>query len=186
MTAFIIIGAVLILLVIWFIVCNNGLVTLRNMVLEAFSTMDVYMKKRFDLIPNLIESVKGYMAHEKSTLDEIVKLRTEASEAKETDINKKVQADAKLSGAITNLFALAEAYPNLKADTQFTALQEQLGNIENEIAESRKYYNAVVRKYNTKIQTIPSNIVAAITGHKEYAYYELPDNAQRENVKVSF
>lgn len=182
----IIIGAVIVLILIWFVICNNALVALRNMVLEAFSTMDVYMKKRFDLIPNLIEAVKGYMAHEKSTLDEIVKLRNEAAEAKDGDVNAKVNADAKLSGAITNLFALAEAYPQLKADTQFTGLQEQLGAVETDIAESRKYYNAVVRKYNTKIQTIPSNIVAAITGHKAYNYYELPDNAQRENVKVSF
>lgn len=182
----IIIGAILVLLVIWFIACNNGLVKLRNMVLEAFSTMDVYMKKRFDLIPNLIEAVKGYMSHEKSTLEEIVKLRNDASAAATTDVNAKVEADSKLSNAISKLFAIVENYPELKADTQFTGLQSSLGEIETDIAESRKYYNAVVRQYNTKIQTIPSNIVASITGHKAYAYYELPDNAQRENVKVEF
>ncbi len=184
MLLYIILGVVLIL-AIWFIACNNGLVKLRNMVKEAFSTMDVYMKKRFDLIPNLVEAVKGYMKHEKETLEEIVSARG-AVESAGDDNNAKIKADAKLTGAVTKLFALAEQYPELKADTQFTQLQLQLTAVEDDIAQARKYYNAVAREYNTKIESIPSNIVASITGHKTVAYYELPDVGQRETVKVEF
>ena len=183
MLLYIILGVVLIL-AIWFIACNNGLVKLRNMVKEAFSTMDVYMKKRYDLIPNLVETVKGYAAHEQGTFEKVVAARTAAQSA--TSPEDKMAAENVLTGTLKSLFALSEAYPDLKANTNFMDLQAQLQTLEQDIANSRKYYNATVKEYNTKTEQFPSNIVANIFKFKRKPMFELDSEAERQNVNVSF
>ncbi|MBO4360775.1 MAG: LemA family protein [Eubacteriaceae bacterium] len=166
----------------WGISQYNSLVGMRALVEEAYSTMDVYLKKRSDLIPNLVETVKGYMTHEEETLAKVIELRNSAVSASRQD---SPEAEAALSEGIGRLFALAENYPELKADTQFTALQENLRGIEDEISQSRKYYNGAVRNFNTAITRFPASMIASRKGFYEYAYYQT-DEASRENVKVSF
>jgi len=182
MTGYIIIGIVAIL-VLWVIAAYNGLVKFRNMVREAFSTMDVYMKKRYDLIPNLVETVKGYAKHESATLENVIKARNSAASA--TTVEGKIEGENALAGTLKSLFALSEAYPDLKANTSFMDLQRQLQSIEGDIANSRKYYNAVVRDYNIKIESFPSNIVASLFGFKQEPMFEIAA-AERDNVKVQF
>jgi len=179
---YIAVGAIVIIL-LWAVSSYNGLVKLRNMVREAFSTMDVYMKKRYDLIPNLVETVKGYAAHEAGTLEKVIKARNSAATA--TTIEGRIEGENALTGTLKSLFALAEAYPDLKANTNFMDLQGQLQTVEVDIANSRKYYNAVVRDYNTKIETFPSVIVASMFGFKQETMFEI-NSAERENVKVQF
>ena len=152
MTGWIIL-AVVVIIVLWFIASYNGFIRLRNMVREAFSTMDVYMKKRYDLIPNLVETVKGYASHESSTFEKVISARNAAASAK--SIEARVEGENALSGTLKSLFALAEAYPDLKANTNFLDLQKQLQLVETDIASSRKYYNAVVRDFNTKTEVFP-------------------------------
>lgn len=182
MIGFIVLGLVLVLILV-LISMYNGLIKIRNMVREAFSTMDVYLKKRFDLVPNLVETVKGYASHEKSTFEEVTKARSAISNAGTAE--EKLQGENMLGETLKSLFAVAEAYPDLKANTNFMDLQNQLKEIENEIALSRKYYNGVVREYNTKIQTVPTNIVANVFGFKEEPFF-LATEEDREAVKVSF
>ena len=178
-----IIIAVLIILVIYFICVYNSLVKLNNNVKEAFSTMDVYLKKRWDLIPNLVETVKGYAKHEKGTLEEVVKLRNGAYDKMSTD--EKIENNAKLSAGITKIMALAESYPELKANQNFLTLSSDLSNVEADIANSRKYYNAVVKIFNNKVEMIPSNIIAMIFGFKSKTMFEI-NESERENVQVKF
>jgi len=180
--SWIIIGAVAII-VIWFIASYNSLVRLRNMVREAFSTMDVYMKKRYDLIPNLVETVKGYASHERATLERVISARNVAAGA--TNLQERIEGENALAGTLKSLFALAEAYPDLKANSSFLDLQRQLQSVEADIANSRKYYNSVVRIYNTKTQSFPSVIVASIFGFGHEPLFEI-NNPERENVKVEF
>jgi len=180
--SWIIIGAVAII-VIWFIASYNSLVRLRNMVREAFSTMDVYMKKRYDLIPNLVETVKGYASHERATLERVISARNVAAGA--TNLQERIEGENALAGTLKSLFALAEAYPDLKANSNFLDLQRQLQSVEADIANSRKYYNSVVRIYNTKTQSFPSVIVASIFGFGHEPLFEI-NNPERENVKVEF
>jgi len=179
----IIVAIIVGLLVIYLISNYNSFVRLRNSVREAFSTMDVYLKKRWDMIPNLVETVKGYAKHEKETLEGVIKLRNGAYDAMSPE--EKIDANKELSRGITKIMALAEAYPDLKANTNFTDLSNQLSKIEDDIANARKYYNAVVRKYNDKVEMFPSNLVAKMFGFKLEKMFEIVEE-QRENVKVQF
>ena len=161
----------------------NGFVKAGNDCEEAFSTMDVYLKKRFDLIPNLVETVKGYAAHEKETLSAVVAARSAISSSSTTE--EKLANENVLSGTLRSLFAVAEAYPDLKANTNFQELMAQLKKVEEDIANSRKYYNAVVKKYNIKVQAFPTSIIAAMFHYEKKPMFET-DQTSRENVKVSF
>lgn len=183
-TILIIILAVIAVLAVLVIVTYNGFIRLRNMVEEAFATMDVYLKKRYDLIPNLVETVKGYATHEAGTLESVVKARNMAANA--TSIEDKIQGENVLQGTLKSLFAIAEAYPDLKANTNFLDLQTQLQRIEDEIANSRKYYNAIVKEFNTKTEMFPSNIIAGIFNFTRKTLFEVSDEAEREAVKVKF
>ena len=162
----------------------NSLVSLRNQVEEAFSTMDVYLTKRYDLIPNLVETVKGYAKHEKETLEAVISARNKAVNA--TTMEGKIEAENAMSGVIGRLFALAESYPELKANTNFLDLQNQLKSIEDDIANARKYFNGVTRQYNTKIEVFPMNLLAGIFGFTKKPLFVVADEQQRQNVKVSF
>jgi len=180
---FIVLG-IIVVVAIWVIAAYNGFIRLRNMVEEAFSTMDVYLKKRYDLIPNLVETVKGYAAHEAGTLEKVVQARNMAANA--TTIEGKIQGENMLGGMLKSLFAIAEAYPDLKANTNFLDLQAQLQRIEDEIANSRKYYNAIVKEFNTKVERFPSNIIAGIFNFTRKVMFEVNDETEREAVKVKF
>lgn len=176
-----IIITIIVLIVIYALAIYNSFVQLNNKVKEAFSTMDVYLKKRWDLIPNIVETVKGYANHEKATLKEVVELRNSAYE-KMSD-QEKIKTNEQLSSGINKIMALAEAYPELKANENFKDLSNQLTKIEDDIANSRKYYNGVVRIYNNKVEMFPSNIFAGLFGYKSKAMFEVSAN-ERENVKV--
>lgn len=171
-------------LILFLIGAYNGLIKLRNLAEEAFARMDVYLKKRFDLIPNLVETVKGYAAHESETLEKVVKARNMAASA--GSVEDRIQGENMLSGALRNLFALSEAYPDLKANTNFMDLQSQLRVVEEDIANSRNYYNTSVRKYNTKTEVFPYNIVAGIFKFKRKALFEVEKESHRQNVQVKF
>ena len=173
--------AIVVLLLIYFIVTYNSLIKLKNIVKEAFSTMDVYLKKRWDLIPNIVETVKGYAKHEKDTLKEVVELRNSAYDKMSDD--EKIKTNEQLSSGISKIMALAEAYPDLKANENFKDLSKELSKVEDDIANSRKYYNGVVRIYNNKVEMFPSNIFAGLFGYKSKAMFEASAN-ERENVKV--
>ena len=175
--------AIVALLILWLVGTYNGLVRSRMLVEEGFSGMDVYMKKRSDLIPNLVQTVKGYMAHEQSVLENVVELRNKAQGASTAEA--RMAAENEMTGALKHLFALAEAYPELKADSQFTQLQAQLAAVETDIGEARNYYNATVREFNTKVQTMPTNIVANMFGFTQANFFAAAES-DRENVKVSF
>lgn len=182
--ALIVIAVVVAVLVIWVIAAYNGFVKLRNMVEEAFATMDVYLKKRYDLIPNLVETVKGYATHESGTLEKVVQARNMAAGA--TNIEDKIQGENALQGTLKSLFAIAESYPDLKANTNFLDLQSQLQRIEDEIANSRKYYNAIVKEFNTKTEMFPSNLIAGMFHFVRKPLFEVQDETERQNVKVQF
>ena len=182
MWLYIIIAIVVVLLLLVF-TTYNSFVKLNNKVEEAFSTMDVYLKKRWDLIPNIVETVKGYAKHEKSTLEEVINLRNSSYDKMNT--NDKVETNNKLSQGISKLMAIAESYPELKANENFKDLSNQLTRVEDDIANARKYYNGTVRIYNDKVQMFPSNIIAGIFGYKVKNMFEANEN-ERENVKVNF
>ena len=180
----IIVLAIVVLLVLWLVSSYNGFVRLRNKSEEAFSAMDVSLKKRYDLIPNFVETVKGYAQHEQDTLQAVINARNMAMNANSPE--QKIANDNALSGTLKSLFALTESYPDLKANQNFLSLQNQLSRIEEEIAGSRRYYNGVVNKYNTKTEMFPGNILASLFGFKRKPLYEVNSEAERENVKVSF
>jgi LemA protein len=161
----------------------NGLVKLKNKAHEAWSDIDTQLKRRYDLIPNLVETVKGYAKHEQKTLENVVKARTAAMEAK--NFKEKEKAENMLTGALKTIFALAENYPDLKANQNFMDLQKNLTEIENQIQLSRRYYNATVRDLNTKIETFPNNIIAGMFSFKQREFFEASEE-ERKNVKVSF
>lgn len=175
--------AVVALVAIWFMVTYNGFIRLKNTIEEAFSTMDVYMKKRYDLIPNLVETVKGYAKHEAETFEKVIAARNIAAGASTT--GEKIAGENMLTQSLRSLFALAEAYPDLKANASFLDLQAQLNVVENDIASSRKYYNAVVREFNTKREAFPSSIVAGMFHFEKREMFEIAAE-QRENVRVQF
>ncbi len=175
--------ALMAIILIWYVSIYNNGIRLRQYVREAFSTMDVYLKKRWDLIPNLLETVKGYAAHEKGVFEQVTELRSTnyggLNSAQKIDINQKLDI------GIAKLLAVAENYPDLKANQNFAMLMEQLASVENDIANSRKYYNGTVRELNTYTEVFPSNIICAISGIKSEKMFEI-NEAQRENVKVQF
>lgn len=173
--------ALIILIGLYVFITYNSLIKLNNKVKEAFSTMDVYLKKRWDLIPNIVQTVKGYAKHEQDTLKEIVELRN--TKYDDMDDNSKINVNNKVSSKITKIMALAEAYPDLKADKNFRDLANQLAKVEEDIANSRKFYNGTVRLMNNKVEMFPSNIVASILGYKTLTMFEANDS-ERENVKV--
>lgn len=188
MTALIIILIIILIVaigvVIWFISSYNGFVRLRNKTEEAFSAMDVSLKKRYDLIPNYVETVKGYAKHESETLEKVVNARNMAMTA--TTPEERIENDNLLTGSLRSLFAVAESYPDLKANTNFLELQNQLSDIEEEIAGARRYYNGVVNKFNTKTEMFPGNLIAGLFGFRRKPLYEVNDLQERENVKVTF
>lgn len=181
---FIIIGVIIVLIVIYLVATYNSFISMRNSVEEAFSTMDVYLKKRYDLIPNVVETVKGYAKHESQTLENVISARNSAMSAQNMD--EEIAAQGELQKTLGRLFALSESYPDLKANTNFMDLQNQLSEIETEIAQSRKFYNAVVKAFNIKVESFPSNIVASIFKFTRKPLYEVDDVEERQNVKVEF
>jgi LemA protein len=180
----IILAALAGLIVLWYVSTHNKFIRLRNTCEEAFSTIDVYLKQRYDLIPNLVETVKGYAAHEKTALTDVINARNMAMTA--TTLEERQQAENVLTGTLRSLFALSESYPELKADSQFIQLQASLGRMEQDIAQSRKYYNAVVRQFNTAIEVFPASIVASIMKAQKIGYFEVDDPQERQNVRVDF
>ncbi|MEK7525421.1 MAG: LemA family protein [Patescibacteria group bacterium] len=179
-----IIYIVLGLIVLWLIFVYNGLVLAKNRVKESWSDIDVQLKRRYDLIPNLVETVKGYAEHEKGTLDAVISARAKAMGAQ--TVAEHAQAENMLTGALKSIFALSEAYPQLRAVESFTKLQEELSDTENKIQAARRFYNSNVLILNTKVETVPTNIVAGLFGFKKEEFFQLSDEAQREPVKVSF
>lgn len=180
MTLYIIIGLIIIIL-LYVLVTYNRLIKFNNFVKEAFSTMDVYLKKRWDLIPNLVEVVKGYAKHEKETIEKITALRANAYETMSTD--NKINVNEQLTQDLSKIMAISENYPDLKASQNFIELSHDLTKIEDEIANSRKYYNGTVRIFNNKIQMFPSNIVANLFGFHSANMFEANAN-EKNNVKV--
>lgn len=172
---------ILVILLICASITYNSLVKLYNRVKEAFSTMDVYLKKRWDLIPNIVETVKGYSKQEKETLTEVVKIRSNSYD--DMNINDKVNVNTKLSGDINKLMALAEAYPELKANENYLDLSNKLTEIEEDIANSRKYYNGSVRIYNNKVEMFPSNIIAKIFEFKSEKMFGISED-EKQNIKI--
>ena len=180
MVGYIILG-ILIIILICFFVTYNSLIKLSNKVKEAFSTMDVYLKKRWDLIPNLVETVKGYARHEKDTLEEITLLRNKSYDDISDD--DKIKDNEKISKSINRIMLLAESYPELKASDNFKNLSNELSKVEEDIANSRKYYNGTVRLYNNKVEMFPSNIIAKIFKYESKKMFEASLD-EKENVKV--
>jgi LemA protein len=174
----------LVVIIIFLIGMYNSLVRLKVTCDNAWADIDVQLKRRYDLIPNLVETVKGYAAHEKDTLEGVINARNRAMTA--TSPADKAQAENMLSGALKSLFALSEAYPQLRAIESFTSLQNSLSQIEDTVQNARRYYNAVVRDLNTKIQQFPSNIFANMLGFKPREFFEVSAPAEREAPKVSF
>jgi len=171
-------------LVVFVVVVYNGLVRLRVQAENAWADIDVQLKRRYDLIPNLVETVKGYAAHEKGTLEAVISARNRAMTAQGPAA--KAEAENMLTGALRQLFALAEAYPQHRAVETFQQLQGTLAQLEDAIQNARRYYNAVVRDFNTKIHQFPSNLIAGTFGFSPKEFFELTDAAQREAPKVSF
>jgi LemA protein len=169
-TGWIVIG-VIVVIVIWAISIYNGLVTMRQRTNQAFADIDVQLKQRHDLIPNLVETVKGYAAHERGTLEAVIQARNTAIAA--PGVEQKVQAENMLTGALRQLFALSENYPNLKANANFQQLQDQLSDIENKLAASRRFFNNAVQEYNTGIQVFPASLFAGMFGFTQRPFFDL-------------
>lgn len=167
-----------------FVGIYNSLIKLRNTSEQAWSDVDVQLKRRYDLVPNLVETVKGYAAHEKSTFEKVVQARNVAMQA--SSPGDKTQAENMFQSTLRSLFAVAEAYPELKANENFKQLQGELSSVEEQIQLSRRYYNAVVRDLNTKIESVPSNIVANMFAFQKKEYFELDSAEERAAPKVSF
>jgi LemA protein len=164
----------------------NGLVKLRNQVKNAWAQIDVQLKRRYDLIPNLVETVKGYAKHERETFEAVTNARNFAQQAATAGVGERAKAEGELSSALSRLLAVAESYPDLKANQNFLALQEELTSTENKISFSRQFYNDSVLKYNNQTQMFPSNIIASMFGFKSNEFFEVKSEAEREAPKVSF
>jgi hypothetical protein len=175
--------AIIVLIAIYVLVQYNSFVKLNNRISEAFSTMDVYLKKRWDLIPNIVETVKDYAKHESQVLEDIVKLRNSSYD--KMSLSDKIETNQQLSGELSKIMAVAESYPDLKASQNYSDLINQLSKIEDEIANSRKYYNAVVRNLNTKVEMFPSNLIAKMFNFKTLKMFE-SNETERNNVNVQF
>lgn len=181
-------GLVCLLLVVmlfWLMATYNKLVRLRNQVEASWAQIDVQLKRRTDLIPNLVETVKGYAAHEKGTLDAVIQARNSAVAAANADPAARASAEGAVTQALGRLFALAEAYPNLKANENFMALQGELANTEDKIAYSRQFYNSAVQTYNNATQTLPTSLVAGMMGFRAKEFFETPEG-ERGPVQVRF
>ena len=179
----IIIGAVIAFIVMFFVSTYNGLVKLRNMVKDQWAQIDVLLKRRADLIPNLVETVKGYVKHEKETLEAVINARNKAVSANTTE--EEMKANGELTGALSRLFALAESYPELKANENFMDLQNNLKETEDKIAYARQFYNDAVLKYKNKLEMFPSNLVAGMFGFKPEPFFEATEQ-EKENPQVKF
>lgn len=177
--------AVVVAIGLWALVTYNGLVRLKNLVAEGWSGIDAQLKRRFDLIPNLVETVKGYATHERTTLDELARLRSSAG-AQSSDPATRGAAESQISAMIGRVFAVAEAYPELKASANFQSLQNSLAEVEDQIQLARRYYNGTVREFNTTIEQIPSNIIAGAGGFKQAAFFQVENESERAAPKVSF
>ncbi|MEW5945941.1 MAG: LemA family protein [bacterium] len=185
MTLIIVLAAVVLFILI-FAGIYNGLVRVRNQVRNAWAQIDVQLKRRHDLIPNLVETVKGYAKHERDTLDSVTQARAAAQKAAGAGVEAQAQAERKLSSSLMNLFAVAENYPDLKANQNFLSLQEELASTENKIGFARQFYNDAVMNYNVKIQSVPTNVVASMFGFREEKMFEIEDAREKEVPKVSF
>ena len=179
-----VLGGLIVLVGGWFVLTYNGLVQLRNAVKNAWSQIDVQLKRRYDLIPNLVETVKGYAGHEKETLERVIQAR-QAGIAASTVKDQQV-AENMITGALRQLFALSEAYPNLKANENFLKLQEELASTENRIGFARQYYNDAVQTFNTRQEVFPANLVASMLGFQPAEFFEIEAPGQREAPKVKF
>ena len=184
MTALWIVLGVIAVLVIGVVLMYNGLIALRNRVKNAWSQIDVQLKRRHDLIPNLVETAKGYMQHERQTLENITRARNLA--AKASTVGESAQAEQELNSALSNFFVVVENYPDLKANQNFLALQEELTSTENRISFARQFYNDQVMKLNTRVQMVPYNFIANLGGIHEEEFFEIESPAEREAPKVSF
>ncbi|MBK6885538.1 MAG: LemA family protein [Tetrasphaera sp.] len=182
--ALLVIVGIVVLLGLWAVGTYNGLIKLRNLVQEAWRQIDVELKRRHDLIGNLVETVKGYAAHERGTLEDVMKARSAAMTGGQTPAQQ-AQSEGMLSAALGRLIAVAEAYPDLKANQNFMALQNELTSTEDRIASARRYYNANVRELNTKVETVPSNVVAGMFNVNRAEYFEV-EGVERDPVKVDF
>jgi len=182
-TLLIIIGAIVVIAIV-IISIYNGLITLKNKVDEGWADIDTQLKRRYDLIPNMIETVKGYAKHEKTTFEAVAKARTMAITAATPE--EKAQAENQLAGTLKSLFALAENYPDLKANQNFLDLQATLKEVEEHIQLARRYYNATVRDFNTKIEIFPNNLLAGMMGFSKRQFFEIERAEEREAIKVSF
>lgn len=180
-----IIVGIIVILVLIIIAIYNGLIRLKNRVDEAWSDIDVQLKRRHDLIPNLVETVKGYAAHEKETLERVIQARNKAMSIQGADSKAKAEAENMLSSTLKSLFALSESYPDLKANQNFLELQRELSDTENKIQASRRFYNTNVRDFNTKLQVFPTNIFGQMLGFKSREYFQAEEK-EKKNVKVEF
>lgn len=185
MTLWIAIGLAAII-ILWFIGMYNSMVRAKIKIDNAWSDISVFLKKRFDLIPNLVNTVKGYAAHESQTLEKVIQARNAAVAVPSGDVAGMTAANQNLGGALRGLLAIAESYPDLKANAQFLELQTALQNIEGDLGSSRRYYNATVRDFNTTIQQFPGVLVANMTGFKAREFFELENKEEAENVEVKF
>lgn len=174
----------LVILLAWFIAGYNGLVRLRNEVRNAWSQIDVQLKRRHDLVPNLVETVKGYASHERETLDAVIQARSQAVSA--NGVGQQAAAESQLNGALGRLMLLVESYPDLKANTNFLSLQEELTSTENKISFARQFYNDQVMQYNTRVESIPTNIIAGFCNFAQEEFFELEDPAERDVPQVKF
>ncbi len=182
---YVVIGIVAILLII-FIATYNALVRLRNQVKNAWAQIDVQLKRRYDLVPNLVETVKGYTRHERETLEAVTNARNLAQQVSSSGVGERAKAEGELSSALARLLVVVENYPDLKANQNFLALQEELTSTENRIGFSRQYYNDSVLRYNNRTQVLPSSIIANMTGFKAGEFFEVTVTAEREAPKVKF
>ncbi len=175
------------LIIAWLIATYNGLITLRNRTDEAWSDIDVQLKRRYDLIPNLVETVKGYAGHEKEVFERVTLARTAAIDAEKGGNPAEIaKTENMLAGTLKSLFAVAESYPDLKASGNFMKLQDELSDTENKIQAARRFYNGNVRDFNTKMEKFPTNMIAGMLGFKTKEFFEIDEPAQREAVKVQF
>jgi LemA protein len=176
---------VVILLALWLVAMYNGLIRGKNRTDEAWSDIDVQLKRRYDLIPNLVETVKGYAAHEKTTLENVISARNRAMSVTAGPSTAKAEAETQLSGALKSIFALAEAYPDLKANQNFLELQRELTDTEDKIQAARRFYNGNVRDFNTSIQVFPTNIINGVLHFKAYEFFQAAED-EKAPVQVKF
>lgn len=175
---------VLIIIIFWLVAVYNGLIRFRNRTREAWSDIDVQLKRRYNLIPNLVETVKGYAKHERELFEKVTEARTRAMQAGSPE--DKAKAENALSSTLKSLFAVAENYPELKASENFAKLQDELSDTENKIQAARRFYNGNVRDFNTKIEIFPNNLVAGMLKFQKFEFFEIEEAMERENVEVKF